>query len=108
MGTLIDISLDDGANWSEHVGALRYNGTAVGEDAIIALAKVCGKDVHIHISGFATQIYKSDDSLHNNDFIELAFYEPGHFNVVVNNTCTHFIDNANNLNGRCPPNMHYH
>lgn len=98
MGTLIDISPDDGANWSEHVAALRCNGTAVGEDAIIALAKVCGKDVHIHISGVATQIYKSDDSLHNNDFIELAFYEPGHFKVVVNNTCTHVIDNANNLN----------
>ena len=98
LGGIVDVSPDDGQSFEAHFQALRTGGTAVGEDAIAALAAVSGRDVMVYIAYTEPQVYKCQSSS-SNEPLRLAFFEPGHYMAVRPIiTSTHIAPPANNLN----------
>ncbi len=83
LGGLVDTSPDDGQPFSDHVLSVSGNGVAVGEDAIVALANVCRREVHVYIAYADPLIYKPNDGIIVGNPVSLAFFEPGHYRAVV-------------------------
>lgn len=83
LGRLATISPDDGKLFTEHIKCLRTDGYSVSEDAIMALASVCNRDVILFIADVELLIYCPPNSLCKVASLFLAFYKPGHHQVVV-------------------------
>ena len=83
LGGVISVSPDDGKTFNEHIQTLLTDGQPVGEDAIIALANICDREVHIYLAYSEPLIYSATDGEKSGEPITLAFYEPGHYRPVL-------------------------
>jgi hypothetical protein len=77
-----DISPDDGYSFSQHLAALRTDGTAVGEDVIFALTAVCQRDIYVY-TAYAKPLTYHSNCTGKNAPIRVAFFEPGHYKAVI-------------------------
>jgi hypothetical protein len=71
--------------FAEYLQALRTDGESVGEEAIIALANMCQREVHIYTAYIDPLVYRPACGVVIGDPVSLAFYEPGHYRAVVPN-----------------------
>jgi hypothetical protein len=83
LGGLLQVSPDDGHRFSEHVQSQSADGVAVGEDAIVALANVCRREVHVYMAYADTLIYRPTDGIITNNPVSIVFFEPGHYRAIL-------------------------
>ena len=83
LGGLATVSSDDGKSFTKHIKCLRSDGCSVGEDAIMALALVCNRDVIVFTADVEPLTYSPPNSLSKVAPLILAFYEPGHNRAVL-------------------------
>ena len=100
LGGLMPYSPDDGLHFHEHVKVLRFDGKAVGEDAIIDLTNIYKRSIYVYIASSEPVIYRPTDGCNATTSlpIRVAFFEPGHYRAVcrlttiyVNISCHRFF-----------------
>ena len=83
---IINTCPDDGLSFSDHIEHMRTDGTWAGEDAVIALAEICKRDIIVH-TAFVDPLPYHPRTLNgwSNIQIQLVFFEPGQYMPVVIN-----------------------
>ena len=62
LGGVISVSPDNGKAFNEHIQTLLTDGQPAGENAIIAPANICHREVHIYIAYSEPLIYSATGS----------------------------------------------
>jgi hypothetical protein len=79
--------------FSKYVQALLTNGECVGEEAVVALANMCVREVRIYSAHVDPLVYMPVSGSVTGPPVSLAFFEPGHYRAVVP-----VVNNVSNLN----------
>lgn len=82
LNGLIDTSPDDSKTLAGHIRAVRSDGVAVGEDAILAIAEVIHRDVCVHVAYTEPLVYRPINGHVVSEPVNVAFFEPGHYKAV--------------------------
>lgn len=69
--------------FAKHIDALISDGQSVGEEAVMALANVCRREVHIYTAHVEPLVYKPSNGAISGAPVCLAFFEPGHYRAVT-------------------------
>jgi hypothetical protein len=82
LGGLVSAT-DNSVMFSKYVQALLTDGECVGEEAVVALANMCVREVHIYSAHVDTLVYLPASGSVTGPPVSLAFFEPGHYHAVV-------------------------
>ncbi len=83
LGGLTNISPDDGESFNRHILELRKIGSAVGQDAVMALSEVCQCEVQVYLAYAEPEVYRTVNvSALLCEPIRLGFFEPGDYRAV--------------------------
>jgi OTU domain-containing protein 5 len=91
LGGLLHTSPDDNSSFTAHLANLRSLGNSVGEDAIIALAEVTQREIHVYAAYVNPLIYRPTNLKCDQEPVRIAFYEPGHYKAVLHSQQEHSV-----------------
>ena len=85
-GSMLDgvISMSGNSNlYAKHIDSLITAGKSVGEEAIVALAHMREREVHVYTAYVEPLVYQPAGSDVKSEPVCLAFFEPGHYRAVT-------------------------
>ena len=97
---LTDTSPDDNHSFTEHLKIIRTPCKVVGENMIIALAKLSKCCIKVYIAHSKPLIYQPLTSIVSDCSVNIAFHEPGHYRAIlpIDNACNDGDMQLDNIN----------